>query len=47
MDVDAPTKSSRPRIGKNRINKRQQKKSKVVFPKYSDKLAAKKKKSGK
>ncbi|PNY29775.1 Uncharacterized protein TCAP_00313 [Tolypocladium capitatum] len=44
MQVDVK-KLSTARIGKKRIDKRKQKKSKVVFTKYSDRLAAKKKKS--
>ncbi|KND91494.1 hypothetical protein TOPH_03753 [Tolypocladium ophioglossoides CBS 100239] len=45
MEIDAK-KPSKARIGKKRIDKRKQKKSKVVFTKYSDRLAAKKKGKG-
>lgn len=45
MDVDLSTKLSNGRIDRKRIDKRKQKKSKIAFTKYSDRLAAKKKKS--
>ncbi|KAK5997424.1 hypothetical protein PT974_02780 [Cladobotryum mycophilum] len=47
MEVDSSSKSSSTRIGKKRIDKRKQKTSKIVFSKYSDRQAAKKKRSGK
>jgi hypothetical protein len=49
MDLDeAKTPgTSRPRSDKKKIDKRKQKKSGIVFQKYSDRLAARKKKSAK
>lgn len=44
MDVDS-ARPAKARIGKKRIDKRRQKKASIVFPKYSDKLKAKKKKT--
>ncbi|EFY87232.1 hypothetical protein MAC_06680 [Metarhizium acridum CQMa 102] len=41
MEIDS--KPSKSRIGKKRIDKRKQKKSGIVFAKYSDRLAKKKK----
>ncbi|KAK8927660.1 hypothetical protein VCV18_004140 [Metarhizium anisopliae] len=41
MEIDS--KPSKSRIGKKRIDKRKQKKSSIVFAKYSDKAAKKKK----
>ncbi|UNI16289.1 hypothetical protein JDV02_002735 [Purpureocillium takamizusanense] len=41
MDVDSK-KASRTRIDKKRIGKRKAKKSKIVFPKYSDRAGKKK-----
>ena len=41
MDVDSK-KSSRARIDKKRIGKRKAKKSKIVFPKYTDRAGKKK-----
>jgi hypothetical protein len=46
MEVDL-TKPSSGRITKKRVDKRRQKSSGIVFQKYSDRLAAKKKKSEK
>ncbi|KAG5929379.1 hypothetical protein E4U42_006119 [Claviceps africana] len=43
MDVDS--KSSKPRSGKKTVDKRKQKKSGIVFKKYSDRVGAKKNKS--
>ncbi|KAH7000091.1 hypothetical protein EDB80DRAFT_723146 [Ilyonectria destructans] len=43
MDVDA--KPSKARIGKKRVDKRRVKKAGIVFRKYSDRIAAKKKKA--
>lgn len=43
MDLDS--KSTKFRIGKKRVDKRKQKKSGIVFKKYSDRLCAKKKSS--
>ncbi|GAB0135854.1 hypothetical protein EsDP_00004176 [Epichloe bromicola] len=45
MDIDS--KSTKFRIGKKRVHKRKQKKSGIVFKKYSDRLCAKKKQSSK
>ncbi|QPG95737.1 hypothetical protein C2857_001874 [Epichloe festucae Fl1] len=45
MDIDS--KSTKFRIGKKRVDKRKQKKSGIVFKKYSDRLCAKKKKFSK
>lgn len=41
MDVDSK-KTSKARIDKKRIGKRKAKKSKIVFPKYSDRAGKKK-----
>ncbi|KOS16676.1 hypothetical protein ESCO_004606 [Escovopsis weberi] len=46
MDVDS-AKPSAGRITKRRIDKRKQKKSGIVFKKYSDRVAGGKKRSGK
>ncbi|KAH7308224.1 hypothetical protein B0I35DRAFT_483496 [Stachybotrys elegans] len=46
MDVDS-AKPSKARTDRKRIDKRKQKKSGIVFSKYSDRLAAKKKKAAK
>ncbi len=43
MDVDSAR--SKPRGIRKRIDKRKMKKASIVFPKYSDKLKAKKKKT--
>lgn len=43
MDVDEKSATSK-RIGRKRIDKRKTKKASIVFPKYSDRLKAKKNK---
>ncbi|KAG6042199.1 hypothetical protein E4U41_003945 [Claviceps citrina] len=45
MDVDS--KPSKPRSGKKSVDRRKQKKSGIVFKKYSDRVGTKKKKSTK
>lgn len=44
MEVDS-VRRSKPTVGKKRIDKRRVKKASIVFPKYSDKLKAKRKKA--
>jgi len=45
MDIDSAVKSGGTKgLGKKRIEKRRVKKSSIVFPKYKDRIAVKKRK---